>query len=92
MQLTPRWEVRDYRDVERRQEAQKANAWSHVKKGLNVLGTTAFVGLTLYNMFIIGEWVSAWYAKRRAARAGHWKRNHSREWITENSVDDTPRL
>jgi hypothetical protein len=91
MQLSPRWEARDFRDVDRRQHTEKVTAWDRVKKGVNILGATAFVGLTLYNLYIMGEWLSGWYAKRRAARAGHWKRDHPREWNKDSPSENTKR-
>jgi hypothetical protein len=85
MPLEPRWEARDFRDREQRQQTQLARndpnsrtVWDHMGKAFRVLGVTAFVGLTMYNIYVIGGWLSDWYAKRRADRAAHWRR--ARTW------------
>ena len=82
MRLQPRYEVRDFRDRERREqvrqpwsESDSESLWS---KAFKFLGGGLFVGVTMYNLYIIGGWLSNWYAKRRAATTGHWKR--SRAW------------
>jgi len=82
MRLQPRYEVHDFRDPERRQQAQQPwnephseSLWS---KAFRIMGGSLFVGLTMYNLYIIGGWLSNWYAKKRAAATGHWKR--SRFW------------
>ena len=85
MHHEPRWEIRDYRDREQRQQIQQPRAGlntrtlgDHLGKALRVIGATAFIGLTMYNLYIIGGWLSDWYARKRAARIGHWKR--ARKW------------
>ena len=99
MKLRPRYEVHDYRDPEFRQpqlrpeyetyppERQSSpSAWDGFKKAFGWLGATIFVGLTLWNVYTIGGWLSDWYAKKRderAVRMGYWKRGHPRKWEEE---------
>lgn len=93
MHLVRRYEVRDYRDPDARnaQPAYRYDSaserqpgfWNHVHNAANFLWTGLFVGLTLYNVFIIGGWISDYYAKKRMERARHsvpWKRSRAREW------------
>lgn len=88
MHLQRRWEVHDFRDRELRQQQPRQprsrddpispTIWDHMGKAFRFLGTTAFVGLTMYNIYIIGGWLSDWYAKKRAQRVAHWRR--ARTW------------
>jgi len=85
-------EAKDFRDFDRRrqpsnqyQSSKEPSAWNRVRKGVRILGTTAFIGLTIYNLYVIGGWLSGWYAKRRGeGKRAQWKRNHSREWALEH--------
>jgi hypothetical protein len=85
MHLEPRYETYDFRDTERRQPAG-TSVWSSVGKALSLIGKTAFVGWTAYNLFVIGGWLSDWYAKRRAEKViafGRYPRVHPRRWDLE---------
>jgi hypothetical protein len=85
MHLAPRYESRDFRDRDQRQQTGRASGWGdHFKKGISILGTTAFIALTAYNMFVVGGWISDWYAKKRAARMGHFRRSHVKRWDFED--------
>jgi hypothetical protein len=83
MKLVPRFEKKDFRDIERRQQSKGTTGWDRVKSGLNVVATGAFIALTAYNVFIIGSWLSDWYARRRAQKMGPYKRSHARRWNFE---------
>jgi hypothetical protein len=81
-------EVKDFRDHDlrgqhlRAQDDNGPSTWDRVREGVRVLGSAAFVGLTIYNLYIIGGWLSNWYAKKRgeASLQANWRRLHSREW------------
>jgi len=82
-------EVKDFRNIGARrkqagpqEEGNQPSTWDRVRKGINILGTAAFVGLTVYNLYVIGGWLSDWYAKRRGDKSdrGKWKRLHPRDW------------
>lgn len=79
MRLQPRYEAHDFRDRERRQQAQRPwnepHSESLLSKTFRIMGGSLFVGVTMYNLYIIVGWLSSWYAKKRAAAAGHWKRS-----------------
>jgi hypothetical protein len=92
MKVVPRFEKKDFRDIEGRQQSKGTSGWDRVKTGLNVLGTGAFVMLTAWNMFIIGSWLSDWYARRRAQRTGHFKRSHARRWDFEDGFVRSGRI
>jgi hypothetical protein len=90
MLLVPRHEVHDFRDAESRGQrhrrflttfsSQRSSGWDTLRKGISILGTTAFIGLTVYNLYVIGGWLNDWYAKKRRERYGLWKRYHVRDW------------
>jgi hypothetical protein len=77
MHLAPRYQLNDYRDQDQRQET---SGWDHVRKGLGVFMTTTWVAWTAYNVYLIAELLSGWYAKKRAERGVHYKRGHVKRW------------
>jgi hypothetical protein len=42
--------------------------------------TTTWVAWTAYNVYLIAEMLSDWYAKKRAERGVHYKRGHVKRW------------
>jgi len=93
MHLIRRYEVRDYRDRDDRNgqpaflytsvSERQPSFWNHFANAVNWLTNGLFIGLTVWNVFTIGGWISDYYAKRRMERAGYtvpWKRSHVREW------------
>jgi hypothetical protein len=92
--LIPRYEVHDFRDPEQRQGVQSwderssnPGVWDHIRKGFGTVTATLFVALTAYHLFIIGGWISDWYARQRAERGRPWKRSHVRQWNEEALVE-----
>lgn len=100
MKLVPRAEVQDFRDPEvRARQAQypsyrpRQNAWDGVKKVFGFFSAAAFIGLTVWNVYTIGGWLSDLYAKKREERARrqqgyYWKRGVAREWEVEEDTSD----
>ena len=99
MHIHRRQEVHDFRDKEPRpldvttspsfpsssSSPTSESTRDNIKKGIAVFGKLAIVGLTVYHLYIIGGWLSDWYAKKRAERYGHWKRDHMRQWNFEGA-------
>ena len=61
-----------------------SSVWDHVKNMVGFFGSAAFLGLTIYNLYIIGGWISDHYASKRAERHRViWKRRHPKDWNIE---------
>jgi hypothetical protein len=95
MKLVPRAEVQDFRDPEvRARQAQyppyrpQQNAWHGIKKVFGFFSAAAFIGLTVWNVYTLGGWLSDLYARKREERARrqqgyYWKRGVPRELVVE---------
>lgn len=84
MHLYRRYEVHDFRNRERRQDnlnsSPSSSVWGNVKKVINFLEKPVVIGLFIYHLYVIGGWLSDWYAKRRAAKYGYQKRDYIGHW------------
>ena len=85
--LNPRHEFQDFRDRLHRQgispPSSSPSMWKNFKQAILVLEKPVIIGFTLYHLYLIFGWLSDWYAKMRAERYGHWKRDHARQLHAE---------